>query len=556
MRRPPVSLAVFTLLVGRTVCDDYIFGQTPAKPSPPTPKPSVHDDMLAQLCEAPENPPTNTNSLPKPSLFQTGASTVQVFIVATAAPHALYVTDADGTVLAMGSHRKSNVSLMLPLDAMSKPQQLVPRAILTEGCTTVAGEGVNNWQAVVAQFTLADYEAAIGAGPHAAHAHGATHNLTEHELASAEPHVEVTADGRTTVRMLQRPNLYVPLMYVRSCMHKMCKPVVYVRRFTRSEWPSHAEGARTFTDATAAVAGWWRDPSVTSLFACAAMPVVHNCGGFPQRCTEIDVRAAVVARLEAAAAAAAPPRAVSSDPTAPLRVKVEVDSRARLWVRATACEEMRLYLKDGQGSDAAILTFRAHTELSFALEGNATAGGATTTTTAPPSAPRVVWAYRACGPLTAPTELRRSAPIELGPLLLAAAAKAKAEANAAAESGHDAEEETPTEEAEPKPTHADKAHESHAHESHADHTHSHDSKAKADAAKSATGKAHAPTADIPLTTLMLVVVLTVGVLVTVFATAACAWRMARGLPPTWAAQKGGYTKTRAVEDDVAVGYPM
>ena len=24
----------------------------------------------------------------------------------------------------------------------------------------------------------------------------------------------------------------------------------------------------------------------------------HNCGGFPQRCTELDVRSAVVARLE------------------------------------------------------------------------------------------------------------------------------------------------------------------------------------------------------------------------------------------------------------------
>ena len=81
-----------------------------------------------------------------------------------------------------------------------------------------------------------------------------------------------SADGRTTVRMLQRPSLFVPLVYLRVCRHMICNAVVYVRRFTRSEWPTAADGAKTFTVGGAAVADWWRDPACTSLFACAAMP--------------------------------------------------------------------------------------------------------------------------------------------------------------------------------------------------------------------------------------------------------------------------------------------
>ena len=403
MRRPAsVSLVVlFTLLVGRTtVCDA---------------ERSVHDNVLASLC-TPQSPTERAQSepLPTPTLFQSGASTLQISIAESAAPLALFVTDAEGTVLALDTQRRSNATLTLPFDALSEPQRLVPRALLAEGCTRVEGAGIDNWRAVVEQF---DYEAAGGValGPHV-HAHGrGSHNLSEPELASAVPQLEVTADGRTTVRMLQRPSLYVPLVYLRGCRNKLCEAVVYVRRFKRSEWPTAADGARTFQDAAAAAAGWWRDPACTSLFACATMPPVHHHGGLPQRCTELDVRPAIVARLEAAAAAATRP--TSSDIT-PLPVRVSVASGARLRVRAAECDEMRLYLKDRTGSDAAVLAFRAGAELSLALA--PPRDGASNAT----STPRVVWAYRACGPLTAPAELRRSAPIELAPFLLAANAAA------------------------------------------------------------------------------------------------------------------------------------
>lgn len=399
MRRPAsvhVSLVVFfALLAGRT-CDA---------------ERSVHDSVLAALC-TPQSPTERARSepLPTPTLFQSGASTLHISIAASAAPLALFVTDADGTVLALDAQSRWNATLTLPFDALSEPQRLVPRALLAEGCTTVEGAAVDNWRAVVEHF---DYEAALGValGPHA-HAHGRGHNLTEPELAAAVPQLEVSADGRTTVRMLQRPSLYVPLVYLRGCRNKLCEAVVYVRRFTRSEWPTAADGARTFQDPAVHVAGWWRDPACTSLFACATMPPVHHHGGLPQRCTELDVRPAIVSRLEAAAAAAAT-RPPASDIT-PLPVRVSVASGGRLRVRAAECDEMRLYIKDGMGSDAAVLAFRAGAELSLALAPSR--GGAGNAT----SAPRVVWAYRACGPLTAPVELRRSAPIELAPLLLAA----------------------------------------------------------------------------------------------------------------------------------------
>ena len=202
----------------------------------------------------------------------------------------------------------------------------------------------------------------------------------------------------------------------------ICQTVVYVRHFTRADWPTAADGTRafadTFTDAAAAVAGWWLDPACTSLFACAVMPPTHYHGGLPQRCTELDVRPAIVARLEAAAP-------TSSD-TLPLRVTHTVASGGRLLVSVAACDEIRLYLKDGPGGDAAVLSYRSSAELFLAFAdlapsrdddaGAAKAGAAKVA----PSAPRAIWAYRACGPLGAPTELRRSAPIELAPLLLAA----------------------------------------------------------------------------------------------------------------------------------------
>jgi hypothetical protein len=407
MPRPiGVSLLVFlTLLVDRTVCDS-------------SSERSVHDDVLASLC-TPNSPTerTDAKSLPTPTLSLSDAYTLQISIVASAEPLALFVTDANGFVVALDAQRRSNATLTLLHDDVARSQRLVPRALFAEGCTTVEGMGVDNWQAVVEQF---DYEAATGLHLEDHAAPSTVTALSEPELASAEPQLEVTADGRTIVRMLQLPSLYVPLVYLRGCHNMLCEAVVYVRRFTRSEWPTAADGARTFMDATSAVAGWWGDPACTSLFVCAAMPPVHHHGGLPQRCTEVDVRPAIVARLEAAAAAAAT-RPTSSD-TTPLRVDVSM-SGATLRVRAAACDEMRLYLKDGMGSGAAVLAFRAGPELTLKLApsrdatGNTTAG---TANAAAPSAPRVVWAHRACGPVAAPAEHRCSAPIELAPLLLAA----------------------------------------------------------------------------------------------------------------------------------------
>ena len=398
-----------------------------------SPQRSADDAALASAtssCKAQKIPRTDAKPLPTPRLLQVSASSVKS--PSSPQPHpSLFVTDAEGTVVALNAQRILNATLTLPLDTMSKPQQLIPRALLAEGCTRTEGAALDNWQAMITNYTLADYEAAV-AMPHTTahmahgHAHGRSHNLTDNELASAEPQLEVSADGRTALRMLQRPSLYVPLVYLRSCHNKLCAAVVYMRRFTRAEWPTHADGARTFVDATAALAGWWRDPAATSLFACAAMPVEHHCGGFPQRCTELDVRAAVVARLEAAAAA----RPGTAGDGTPLRVAASVDGGAKLRVRTAACDEMRLYVKDGPTSGAAVLALRAYTELSLPLGGptattsNGTATAAGGASAAAPAAPRTVWVYRACGPLTAPTELRRSAPIELAPLLLAARAAA------------------------------------------------------------------------------------------------------------------------------------
>ena len=122
MRRPAsvhVSLVVFfALLAGRT-CDA---------------ERSVHDSVLAALC-TPQSPTERARSepLPTPTLFQSGASTLHISIAASAAPLALFVTDADGTVLALDAQSRWNATLTLPFDALSEPQRLVPRALLAEG---------------------------------------------------------------------------------------------------------------------------------------------------------------------------------------------------------------------------------------------------------------------------------------------------------------------------------------------------------------------------------------------------------------------------------------
>ena len=77
----------------------------------------------------------------------------------------LFVTDAEGTIVALDAQRTSNATLTLPLDTMSKPQRLVPRALLAESCTRVEGAAIDNWQALVTNYRLEDYEAAV-AMPH------------------------------------------------------------------------------------------------------------------------------------------------------------------------------------------------------------------------------------------------------------------------------------------------------------------------------------------------------------------------------------------------------
>ena len=46
--------------------------------------------------------------------------------------------------------RRPTATLVVPVEAMSQPQRLVPRALMAKGCTTVVGAGVDNWQAAVA----------------------------------------------------------------------------------------------------------------------------------------------------------------------------------------------------------------------------------------------------------------------------------------------------------------------------------------------------------------------------------------------------------------------
>ena len=111
---------MLTLLVGRTACAGL-------------PEDSVHGDALASLCTATSlTKRTSNKPLPTPTLVQSGASTLQISIAANAAPLALFVTHASGTVMALDAQRRSNTTLTLPLDAMSKPLRLVPRALLAE----------------------------------------------------------------------------------------------------------------------------------------------------------------------------------------------------------------------------------------------------------------------------------------------------------------------------------------------------------------------------------------------------------------------------------------
>ena len=106
--------SVFTLLVVCTVCEG-------------SPERNVHDDVLASLCDASKSPRSNIQHLRTPSLLQTSAATLQIFLIGNDAPLALYVTDAEGTIIALDAQHRSNVTLTVPRSHVSAAEACAAR---------------------------------------------------------------------------------------------------------------------------------------------------------------------------------------------------------------------------------------------------------------------------------------------------------------------------------------------------------------------------------------------------------------------------------------------
>ena len=369
-------------------------------------EPSPHDATLKSLCPNGFDDTGMKKRLPPPVLEQ--QSFLGVRIRTSSKPLAIYVTDADDTIIALASN-SANVTLNMPAEAMEQPQKLVPHAVVPIGfnptgriCVDVRGEGVENWRASVDNF---NYEGAMGHDIHA------THDLPEALLTSVVPQLTVADDGkRATVTMRQHPSLYVPLVYLKCSTTN----IVGFHRFARAAWPN-TRGP----DFRLTMDGWNADGACTRLQACAAMPSQVSCGGFPQRCAEVDLLPALVSRIEA--------KGVVNGGSA-FRVTATL-ARGRLTVHDASggppCEGMRLYLKDGSTSSAAILAF-SDGDVQYALTPEANRS-----TAAAGAPPRMVWAYRACGVVgggPATQAVLRSEAIHLAKLVADAEHEAEREA--------------------------------------------------------------------------------------------------------------------------------
>ena len=240
------------------------------------PEKTTFDVTLASLCTAFDRPPSRV--LEPPSVLQHGAQ--QVRVAASGAPWALYVTDEDDTILALAADGNSVVDLSLPSEVAEQAKTLRPHAVYPvdqHGCATISGDKVDNWQSFIANF---DYQGA--GGMHAGH-----HTPSAAVLTSAEPQWLVdAATGRPTVTMNRLPSVYIPLLYIKC----QSTAVIGLHRFDRTSWPTSK--ADRFTAEVAPLDG------CTRLYACAAMPAQENCGGFPQRCAELDFLPLLIGRLE------------------------------------------------------------------------------------------------------------------------------------------------------------------------------------------------------------------------------------------------------------------
>ena len=363
------------------------------------------DDILASLCAGRTTAPSPADARP-PLLSQLAFASVHMSMERTAT--ALYVTDADGTVLALA--RDTNAAtLLLPTEAVEQPQRLVPHALIVTaaGCERTRGDAVDNWRALLEGF---DYDAAGGA--HAMHdGHGG--ELSESILSSAVPRLSMAADGgaAVTVSMKMMPGLFVPLLFLKC----QTTNIVGWRRFDRAHWPATSAPPATFS---AVVDGWMADGACTRLYACAAMPAgSESCGGFPQRCTDLDMLPWLVSRLEAHS----PAGTDDGGSYGRLQVTLTVERGPRLVVHSPACEGMRLYLKDGPRRGAAVLAYAASGTVRWELPVNR-------------SSLHAVWAYRACGGGPAAALVSRSEQLRLAPLVaLHEAAQAQAAQAAAAQ---------------------------------------------------------------------------------------------------------------------------
>ena len=391
------------------------------------------DGVLASLCPAHAAPYKLTGP---PTLVQSSAANVTVN--ASGSPLAVYVTDADGTIVALSKNR-SYVTLTVPNEAVHQPQRLTPHAVYaalatgadgrtSAACSTADGTGVDNWKSFVENF---DYMGAGGAHP------GAPGGPNETVLSASVPRLAVSADGRRATVSLQRDAaFFIPLLYV-TCQ---TTHVIGLYPLERASWP--ASGASAFVTSLDVWSLGLADGSCLRLHACAAMPAQESCGGFPQRCADIDLlpylvaaieKAAVTTTIQEAAATTAAAggggdgngkgggkggggssggkgggsKRVGDRPTttasaAELQVSASLSHGMRLRVRAEPCDGMRFYLKSGGRASTLVpprvLAFGAgdlHLSLS---EHNL-------------SAASTLHVYRACGPLQAPHLSHTSLPL-------------------------------------------------------------------------------------------------------------------------------------------------
>ena len=336
------------------------------------------------------------------SLTQVAALEVTVHYQSTGAePIAMYVTDTDDTVLWM-VRDASEATPTISSDIMSDAgQRLIPHALVRGAggrCTDLRGKATETWQTRVDHF---DYTAAGGA-------HAGMHS--EEMLRQAAPTLSVDVNGGVVVSMPRWPALYVPLLYVKC----QSTAVVALYTFERDRWPAaaaaHGAAAGGAADASAAMMAHappaatfsaaidvpTDDSGCLQLHACAAMPAQEACGGFPQRCTQLDRTADLVARLEAKGR-----RPFASLPRASLSAAVASRGVQQLTMRvhaspcvgaasasaaaadgASAGDMVLAYVRDAEGRVVAI----GDGDLQFQISRqNATARGAPLT------------AYRVCG---------------------------------------------------------------------------------------------------------------------------------------------------------------